>query len=40
MTISESQKEQFQREGSMIIPGFLDEDELEMVRDTCDPPGL
>lgn len=36
MIISEHQKEQYRKEGCMVIPGFLDESELASVRDICD----
>lgn len=36
MQISESQKKQYTRDGFMVIPGFLDSDELDRVRKACD----
>lgn len=36
MKISNQQKENFQKEGFLIVPGFLTSDELETVRDICD----
>ena len=36
MLISEQQRNQYEREGYMIVPGFLDQEELAMVRAVCD----
>lgn len=36
MKITNQQKENFLKEGFLIVPGFLTSDELEAVRDICD----
>lgn len=36
MNITNQQREQFNSEGYMIVPEFLDANELEMIRDICD----